>query len=225
MPPDDGGTRKRYLEDDFRRVPVAHPKGTQGIPALSDLEAPPSVVSYVPTNPGWKGERMVREPLGRKHRRMGGTRPEVMKISSFMDAHKCPKLAKRYSDKVAKTMDEMMTRLDKFVKSKEAFTSTELPKGEALEVFKKVTGSIGKREDGFTEGAPYQEHKDQGPQHLRVNLNSLTKLPNEILASKLQLNMQPPRPMQLPSKKENQEKYCTIMEKMDITPTITSSYK
>nr|GEY85282.1 reverse transcriptase domain-containing protein [Tanacetum cinerariifolium] len=58
----------------------------------------------------------------------------VMKISSFMDAHKCPELAKRYSDKVAKTMDEMMTRLDKFVKSKEAFTSTELPNGEALEV-------------------------------------------------------------------------------------------
>ncbi|GJV82846.1 hypothetical protein Tco_1522744 [Tanacetum coccineum] len=43
--------------------------------------------------------------------------PEVMKISSFMDAHKCPELAKRFSDKVQKTVDEMMTRLDDFVRS------------------------------------------------------------------------------------------------------------
>ncbi|GKB44879.1 hypothetical protein Tco_0889821 [Tanacetum coccineum] len=50
--------------------------------------------------------------------------PEVMKISSFMDAHKCPELAKRYSDKVSKTVDEMMTRLDDFVRSEEAFSST-----------------------------------------------------------------------------------------------------
>ncbi|GJS87466.1 hypothetical protein Tco_0770102 [Tanacetum coccineum] len=59
--------------------------------------------------------------------------PEVMKISSFMDAHKCPKLAKRFSDKVPKTVDEMMTRLDDFVRSEEAFASTELPKGEMSE--------------------------------------------------------------------------------------------
>nr|GEV37962.1 reverse transcriptase domain-containing protein [Tanacetum cinerariifolium] len=50
--------------------------------------------------------------------------PEVMKISSFMDAHKCPELAKRFFDKVPKIVDEMMTRLDDFVSSKEAFAST-----------------------------------------------------------------------------------------------------
>ncbi|GKF33969.1 hypothetical protein Tco_0107169 [Tanacetum coccineum] len=49
---------------------------------------------------------------------------EVIKISSFMDAHKFPELAKRYSDKVSKTVDEMMTRLDDFVRSEEAFSST-----------------------------------------------------------------------------------------------------
>nr|GEX00201.1 reverse transcriptase domain-containing protein [Tanacetum cinerariifolium] len=81
---------------------------------------------------------------------------------------------------VMKTVDEMMTRLDNFVRSKEAFSSTELPKGEASE----------------------------GPQHHRVNLNSLTKLPKEILALESQQNLQPPRPMQLPPKKENQDKYC-----------------
>ncbi|GJV73088.1 hypothetical protein Tco_1493083 [Tanacetum coccineum] len=139
------------------------------------------VVSYVPTNPGWEREGMVREPLAKKHRgwvelrqqfttRFSTKRacfkdpkeitkivrkanktlvafkerwiietsfitgvPEVMKISSFMDANQCPELAKRYSDIVPKTVDEMMTRLDDFVKSEEAFASTELPKGEASE--------------------------------------------------------------------------------------------
>nr|GEU58664.1 putative ribonuclease H-like domain-containing protein [Tanacetum cinerariifolium] len=37
---------------------------------------------------------------------------EVMEISSFMDAHKCPELAKLYSDNVPKTMDEMMVMLE-----------------------------------------------------------------------------------------------------------------
>ncbi|GJW92972.1 reverse transcriptase domain-containing protein [Tanacetum coccineum] len=49
--------------------------------------------------------------------------PGVMKISSFMDAHKCPELAKRYSNKVPKTVDEMTSRLDDFVRSKETFAS------------------------------------------------------------------------------------------------------
>ncbi|GJX90158.1 hypothetical protein Tco_0343484 [Tanacetum coccineum] len=53
---------------------------------------------------------------------------EVMKISSFMDAHKCPELAKRFSDKVPKTVNEIMMRLDDFVRSEEAFSSIELPK-------------------------------------------------------------------------------------------------
>nr|GEZ56412.1 reverse transcriptase domain-containing protein [Tanacetum cinerariifolium] len=40
---------------------------------------------------------------------------EIMEISSFMDAYKCPELAKQYSNKVPKTMDEMIVRLDDFV--------------------------------------------------------------------------------------------------------------
>ncbi|GJW90490.1 reverse transcriptase domain-containing protein [Tanacetum coccineum] len=133
--------------------------------------------------------------------------PEVIKISSFMDAHKCPELAKR----------------------------AELPKGEASKALKKSYGPVSRREDRFHQGgygvdrrrnegriafnsreglvpyraqAPYQAPRDQGYHHPRVNVNSLTKLPKEILASKLQLNLQPPRPMQLPTKKENQDRYC-----------------
>ncbi|GJS29146.1 reverse transcriptase domain-containing protein [Tanacetum coccineum] len=127
--------------------------------------------------------------------------PEVMKISSFMDAHKCPKLAKRFSDKVPKTVDEMMARLDDFVRSEEAFTSIELPKGEVSEASKKSMVS-------YHAPVPYQAHRDQGSQRPRFNLSSLTKLPKEILAMEPQLNLQLPRPMQLPPKKENQDRYC-----------------
>nr|GEX35942.1 hypothetical protein [Tanacetum cinerariifolium] len=58
--------------------------------------------------------------------------------------------------------------------------------------------------------APYQAPRadHQRYHNPRVNLNSLTKQPKEILASELQLNLQPPRPMQLPPKKENQDRYC-----------------
>nr|GEV57008.1 reverse transcriptase domain-containing protein [Tanacetum cinerariifolium] len=51
--------------------------------------------------------------------------------------------------------------------------------------------------------APYQAPRGDhhGYHHLRLNLNSLTKQPKEILASKLHLNLQPSRPMQLPPKK------------------------
>ncbi|GJX77201.1 reverse transcriptase domain-containing protein [Tanacetum coccineum] len=159
--------------------------------------------------------------------------PEVMKISSFMDAHKFPELAKRYSDKVPKTVDEMMTRLDDFVRSEEAFASTELPKGEASEASRKSTGPVSRRDDPFHKGGyradrqrnegrvtfnnrdglvpyraqtPYQAPGDQGFHHPRFNLSSLTKLLKGILASEPQLNLQPPRPMQLPPKKENQDK-------------------
>nr|GEU87492.1 hypothetical protein [Tanacetum cinerariifolium] len=68
--------------------------------------------------------------------------PEVMKISSFMDAHKCSKLAKRYSDKVPKTVNEMIMRLDDFIRLEEAFASMELPKGEVSKTPRRPSGSL-----------------------------------------------------------------------------------
>ncbi|GKE93633.1 hypothetical protein Tco_1574728 [Tanacetum coccineum] len=132
-------------------------------------------------------------------------------------------------------VDEMMTRLDDFVRSKEAFARTELPKGEASEASRISAGSVNRREDRFHIGGyganrqrnegrstfnnrdklvpyrtqtPYQAPRDQGFHHPQFNLSSLTKLPKEILASEPQLNLQPPRLMQLPPKKENQDIYC-----------------
>ncbi|GJR03084.1 hypothetical protein Tco_0526068 [Tanacetum coccineum] len=46
------------------------------------------------------------------------------KNSSFMDTLKFLELAKRYSDKVPQTVDEMMIRLDDFVHSEEAIANT-----------------------------------------------------------------------------------------------------
>ncbi|GJT73516.1 reverse transcriptase domain-containing protein [Tanacetum coccineum] len=54
--------------------------------------------------------------------------PELMRISSFMSSHKCPELSKRFSDKIPKTIDEMLRRVDDYVRSEEAFRNTELPK-------------------------------------------------------------------------------------------------
>ncbi|GKF14250.1 hypothetical protein Tco_0055712 [Tanacetum coccineum] len=59
---------------------------------------------------------------------------------------------------------------------------------------------------------PYQTPREQGFHHPKFNLSSLTNLPKEILASEPQLNLQPPRPLQLPPKKENQDKYCDYYE-------------
>nr|GEW29953.1 reverse transcriptase domain-containing protein [Tanacetum cinerariifolium] len=56
--------------------------------------------------------------------------PEVMKILSFMDSVKSPELANRFSNKVPTTVNEMMERLDDFVRSEEAYARTELPKGK-----------------------------------------------------------------------------------------------
>ncbi|GJR58412.1 reverse transcriptase domain-containing protein [Tanacetum coccineum] len=152
-----------------------------------------------------------------------------MKISSFMDAHKCPELAKRFSNKIPKMVDEMMTQLDDFIRSEEAFARTELPKGEATDASKRSMGLTSRREDRFNKGgygayrrrnkgrntfnnrdglvpyhfpAPYQAYRDQGRQRPRFNLSSLTKLPNEILTTEPQLNLQPPQPMSWPDDKK-----------------------
>ncbi|GJT71425.1 hypothetical protein Tco_1030711 [Tanacetum coccineum] len=55
--------------------------------------------------------------------------PEVMKISSFMDSVKSPELAKHFASNVPKTVDEMMKRLDEFVRAEEAYALAELPPG------------------------------------------------------------------------------------------------
>ncbi|GJU29415.1 hypothetical protein Tco_0927786 [Tanacetum coccineum] len=70
-----------------------------------------------------------------------------MKFSLFMDLLKFPELAKWYSDKVPQTVDETMIRLDDFVRSEEAFASTELSKGEAPKHARKPNHARPRRDD------------------------------------------------------------------------------
>ncbi|GJS23947.1 reverse transcriptase domain-containing protein [Tanacetum coccineum] len=158
----------------------------------------------------------------------------VMHISSFMSNSKCPKLARRFSDQVPKTVTEMMNREDDFVKSEEVFKNTELPRGGFPE--KGTTtqfrgsrpprhsyGSGPSRTDIHPRRDHYQpyvsprapdrrydnrrhDHRRQEVNHLR--LDSLTKLPSEILAMELQLQLPPCPPTVAPPKKENLDRYC-----------------
>ncbi|GKB41774.1 reverse transcriptase domain-containing protein [Tanacetum coccineum] len=56
--------------------------------------------------------------------------PKLMQISSFMSSHKCLELSRHFSDNIPKTVDEMLKRVDDYVRSEEALRGTELPKGE-----------------------------------------------------------------------------------------------
>ncbi|GKD93135.1 hypothetical protein Tco_1372972 [Tanacetum coccineum] len=103
--------------------------------------------------------------------------PEVMQIPAFISNYKCPELARRFFDQVPKTVTEMMKRVDDFVKSEEAFKSTELPKGEFS---KKGQGTL-------------------------YRGNRLPR-PKEILATELQLQLPSCPPMIETPKKENMDR-------------------
>ncbi|GJS83781.1 reverse transcriptase domain-containing protein [Tanacetum coccineum] len=72
--------------------------------------------------------------------------PEVMKISSFMDSVKSPELAKRFASNVPKTVDEMMKRLDEFVRAEEAYALAELPPGESRDIHRRLSFPAGSRD-------------------------------------------------------------------------------
>nr|GEV70573.1 protein NLP3-like [Tanacetum cinerariifolium] len=58
---------------------------------------------------------------------------EIMQIGAFMYGHKCPELSKKFADKIPRTVDEMMERVDDFLRSEEANDTTEAPRGEATD--------------------------------------------------------------------------------------------
>ena len=96
--------------------------------------------------------------------------PEIMRISSFMDACKTPELAKRFADKVPKTVEEMMTRVDDFVRAEKAFLNTELPRGERSEVVRKFPDNNARRMERPFRG-PYRgdrrNHENRASHHGR----------------------------------------------------------
>nr|GEY80993.1 reverse transcriptase domain-containing protein [Tanacetum cinerariifolium] len=65
---------------------------------------------------------------------------------SVRRAFKSPELAKRFLDKVPTTVNEMMERLEDFVRSEEAYASIELPKGETRESHRKISFPSNRRD-------------------------------------------------------------------------------
>ncbi|GJS81600.1 hypothetical protein Tco_0748141 [Tanacetum coccineum] len=151
--------------------------------------------------------------------------PEVMQISTFMSNSKCPKLARLFSDQVPRTVTEMMNRVDDFVKSKEAFKSTKLPRGEFPDN-RQGTSYQGSRPPRATYGGgqqrtynynnfnrrdhyqPYvlprtnnQRYDNRRQEVNHPSLDALTKRPKEILATELQLQLPSCPPMIGTSKK------------------------
>ncbi|GKA80478.1 hypothetical protein Tco_0787170 [Tanacetum coccineum] len=98
-------------------------------------------------------------------------------------SHKCPELAKRFSDNIPKTVDEMLKRVDDYLRLEEAFCSTELPKGEVPE-----------RHALYV--PPQRPHQEFHHPNAILTLDSLLSTPQEILAT-----------VGVPSK-ENLNRYC-----------------
>lgn len=149
-----------------------------------------------------------------------------------MNAHKCPALAKKFSDRVPRSVTEMFARVDDFIRAEDAYRSTELPRGEGFETNKRR----GFKDDKYrSERKNEPRHKDtyhpymaprkdlnrndyyrsdrrpmddfrEGPQ--RPGLNALTKPPREILATEHHLNLPAPRPTGGKPSRENMGKFC-----------------
>nr|GEU63063.1 hypothetical protein [Tanacetum cinerariifolium] len=157
--------------------------------------------------------------------------PEVMHISAIMSNSKCPELAKRFFGQVPKTVTKMIGRVDDFVKSEEAYKSTELPKGEHPEKgqwtayrggrLPRMAYGVGhSRLDNYNNHNRtdhYQPYVSPQPHNRRYNnqrqevnhlsLDSLVKKPNEILAIELQLQLRLCPSMTETLKKENLDRY------------------
>ncbi|GJZ24387.1 reverse transcriptase domain-containing protein [Tanacetum coccineum] len=154
--------------------------------------------------------------------------PKVMKIWLFMDSVKSPELAKRFLNKVPTTLNEMMERLDDFIRSEEAYARTELSKGEIGETHRNTSLPFNRRDNWSSRNthlgessrneyrSNYKSGRDAYPANRTrddrasyplprggynhqvasvLTLDSLTKHPEEILATETQLRLPAPSPM------------------------------
>ncbi|GJW24731.1 eukaryotic translation initiation factor 5B-like protein [Tanacetum coccineum] len=159
-------------------------------------------------------------------------RPMKLSLISRKDgSHKCPELAKRFSDNVPKTVDEMLRRVDDYLRSEEAFCNTELPRGEFQRKDVPVQwvqrndrqqrypyGNSHRRQEHIPafrapeRNVPYAPPQRPNQEARRpkpvLTLDSLSSTPQEILATEHQFRLpQPALLVGVPSK-ENINKYC-----------------
>ncbi|GKE83536.1 hypothetical protein Tco_1557278 [Tanacetum coccineum] len=125
--------------------------------------------------------------------------PEIMQIGAFMYGHKCPELSKKFAGKIPRTVDEIMERVDDFLRSEEAYDTTEAPRG-GHQSYSRDSRPMYPREGRF----PYQQHRPAQ----RMTFNSLSNTSTEILTSEHQLNLLRPPPMIGVPRKENLDRFC-----------------
>ncbi|GJW22791.1 hypothetical protein Tco_0033413 [Tanacetum coccineum] len=101
---------------------------------------------------------------------------------------------------VPETVNEMMKRLDEFVRAEEAYALAELPPGESRDIHRRLSFPAGSRDihQRLTFPAARRDDRD----------DSLTKCPKEILATETQLQLPPPRPVANPLRTGDPDKYC-----------------
>ncbi|GJX99094.1 reverse transcriptase domain-containing protein [Tanacetum coccineum] len=133
--------------------------------------------------------------------------PKLMQISSFMSSHKCPKLAKCFSDNIPKIVDEMLKRVDDYLRSEEAFRSTELLRGNSNE----ETHRIPERHTPYV--PPQRPSQELHRPKAVLTLDSLSSTPQEILATKHQLHLPQPAPLVGVPSKKNLNRYCDYHNK------------
>nr|GEZ99528.1 reverse transcriptase domain-containing protein [Tanacetum cinerariifolium]GFA00039.1 reverse transcriptase domain-containing protein [Tanacetum cinerariifolium] len=105
-------------------------------------------------------------------------------------------------DKVPTTVTEMMERLDDFVRSEEAYASTDLPKGEpGSPITRYLSLSIG--------GVPVRSKMLVWWSREEMSLEIITgeEMYTEILATETQLRLSVPRPMLNPLRSGNADQY------------------
>ncbi|GKA97688.1 hypothetical protein Tco_0825582 [Tanacetum coccineum] len=138
-----------------------------------------------------------------------------------MDSVKSPELAKRFASNVPKMVNEMMKRLDEFVRAEEAYVLTELPSGESQDIHRRLSFPAGsravhqrltfpaaRRDDHDRDyGTPYHQREQTNRPVPVLSLDSLTKCPKEILATETQLQLPPPRPVANPLRTGDPNKY------------------
>ncbi|GKD58371.1 hypothetical protein Tco_1295880 [Tanacetum coccineum] len=107
--------------------------------------------------------------------------PRYTQIRAFMYGHKCPELSKKFPHSIPKTIDEMMERVDDFLRDKrKPHKPSNYYRGGYRPYSRDACPSYPR------EGrSPYQQHR---PAQL-VTINSLSKTPSKILTSKHQLNL------------------------------------
>ncbi|GJU04334.1 reverse transcriptase domain-containing protein [Tanacetum coccineum] len=155
--------------------------------------------------------------------------PEVMKISSFMDSVKSPELSKRFASNVPKTVDEMMKRLDEFVRAEEAYALAELPLRESRYIHRRLSFPAGSRDihqrltfpDSIrddrngrnSQGKDFQKGDYRNSYKAKDNFN--TGRHRDYRAPYLQreqanrtVPLPPPRPVANPLRTGDPDKYC-----------------